>query len=449
MSQPNILYLHSHDTGRYIRPYGYDVPTPNLQALAEEGILMRQAFCTNPTCSPSRASLLTGRWPHCNGMEGLSHRGWKLNDYGHHILHTLREHGYYSALCGVQHIASGDVDRIGYDAVLGRDTGHSGAIEYMAEQFLREPPQRPFFLSVGLRDTHRDWPEPGKDCRQTDPRFVRPPDPIPDTPETRYDMAGYNVDARTLDRKMGIVLDALEEGGLADETLLICTTDHGIAFPRMKCNLEDSGIGVMLILRGPGLPGGEAVDGMVSQVDVFPTVCDYLGVDRPDWLQGVSFLPVLRGEADEVRDELFAEVNYHAAYEPMRAVRTKRWKYIRRWQERPGPVLPNCDEGITKDFWLRRGWKHKAPLREALFDLTFDPHEANNRAGDPECADVLADMRGRLERFMQETDDPLLKGYVEPPDGARVNDEDGISPQQPTRIAGEDWYPTPDSEPGE
>ena len=89
MTPPNILYLHSHDTGRSVQPYGYPVPTPRIQGLAEEGVLFRQAFCAASTCSASRACLLTGQYAHSNGMLGLAHRGWSLNDYHHHIVHTL------------------------------------------------------------------------------------------------------------------------------------------------------------------------------------------------------------------------------------------------------------------------------------------------------------------------------------------------------------------------
>src|ERR1051326_207877 len=115
--RPNFLYIHSHDTGRYIQPYGHAVPTPNLQKLAGQGVLFRQAFNAAPTCSPSRASLLTGMCPHSNGMLGLAHRGFSLNDYKQHIVHTLRAAGYYSALIGLQHIAA-DPAVIGYDRVV-------------------------------------------------------------------------------------------------------------------------------------------------------------------------------------------------------------------------------------------------------------------------------------------------------------------------------------------
>src|SRR6478672_11209420 len=116
-SLPNILYLHSHDTGHYIQPYGYAVPTPNLQKLAGEGFLFRQAFDAAPTCSPARAALLTGQCPHRNGMLGLAHRGFLLNDYNQHLLHWLRPQGYRSTLIGVQHVAK-EAATIGYDEVV-------------------------------------------------------------------------------------------------------------------------------------------------------------------------------------------------------------------------------------------------------------------------------------------------------------------------------------------
>ena len=116
-SLPNILYIHSHDTGRIVlivQPYGHQVPTPNIQLLADQGVLFREAFCAAPTCSGSRASLLTGEYCHQNGMFGLAHRGWKLNDYSKHWVHTLRKAGYQSTMLGEQHIAT-DPDVIGYD----------------------------------------------------------------------------------------------------------------------------------------------------------------------------------------------------------------------------------------------------------------------------------------------------------------------------------------------
>src|SRR5207237_3304245 len=181
-----------------------------------------------------------------------------------------------------------------------------------------------------------------------DARFCLPPAPVPDMPQSRQDMAGYKASARVLDNAVGQVLSALESAGLAENTLVISTTDHGVAFPAMKCNLTDHGFGVSLIMRGPGgFTGGKACDSLVSHLDLFPTICELAGVPGPAWLQGRSLLPILRGEKQEVRDEVTAEVNYHAAYEPKRAVRTGRWKYIRHFGDRPKPVLPSCDAGLS------------------------------------------------------------------------------------------------------
>ena len=124
-----------------------------------------------------------------------------------------------------------------------------------------------------------------------------PPRPSPTPPETRRDMAAYIDAGRTLDAKMGCVFAALRDNGLADNTLVICTTDHGIAFPTMKCNLTDHGLGVMLVLRGPGgFSGGQVVDALVSQVDIYPTVCALAGITLPDHVQGTSLRPLVNGQ---------------------------------------------------------------------------------------------------------------------------------------------------------
>jgi N-sulfoglucosamine sulfohydrolase len=426
--RPNILYIHSHDTGRYIQPYGWNVPTPNLQKLASEGILFRRAFSAAPTCSPSRASLLTGHCPHNNGMLGLAHRGFSLNDYSQHILHWLRPHGYRSTLIGVQHIAK-DPQIIGYDEIVPTRGVHVAQVAPAAVRFLKQSPRQPFFLDVGFHETHREFAPPGP---QEDVRFTEPPVPIPDTPETRQDMAAFHATARILDSGVGAVLDALASAGLAENTLVISTTDHGIAFPAMKCNLTVHGTSVYLIMRGPGgFTGGKVCDAMISHMDLYPTICELLNIEAPHWLQGRSLMPVIRGEKEQIHDELFAEVNYHAAYEPKRAVRTQRFNYIRHFGDRKFPVLPNCDDSLSKNVWLKHGWKNQIVPHELLFDTVFDPNETRNLVADPAYAHVLEEMRARLDAWMQRTNDPLLKGPVKAPPGAVVNDPNGISPKEP------------------
>lgn len=418
---PNILYLHSHDTGRYIQPYGHQIPTPNMQLLADQGLLFRQAFSAAPTCSASRASLLTGRWPHSNGMNGLAHRGWALEDNGQHIVNTLRGAGYWSALVGEQHVSE-DPGVLGYDHVVEIDTHHVDEVAPAAVALLRDRPSRPFFLSIGFFETHREFFEP---TSVRDALYSLPPENLPDTPQTRREMASYKTSARSLDQGVGAVLNALDEHDLDDDTLVILTTDHGLAFPGAKATLTDRGLGVLLIMRGPGgFHGGRVHDGLVSQIDLYPTICELLGIDRPPWLQGRSLMPLVRRERPDVNDAIFAEMTYHAAYEPQRAIRTKRWKYIRRFDDRALPVLPNIDDGPSKDLLIAHGLADRPVAREALHDLIFDPAEAHNLAADPQYADVVAGLRAQLEAWMRDTADPLVDGPIPPPPGAVLNSQD-------------------------
>src|SRR5450432_3878814 len=429
--RPNILYMHSHDSGRYVQPYGHAIPTPNIQRLAEQGILFRKAFCGAPTCSPSRASLLTGQYAHMTGMLGLAHRGFSLNDYSQHLVYTLRKAGYYSALIGEEHLAK-DHRTIGYDQVYPIEGFRAHIAAPIAIDMLSRARTQPFFLSLGFFETHREFLKPGLDH---DAKYALPPAPLPDTPETRRDISAFKASAWDLDQGIGSVLDALDANGLSENTLVICTTDHGIAFPRMKGNLTDHGIGVMLIMRGPGgFTGGKVYDALVSHIDIYPTICDLLEIEQPSWLQGTSLLPLIHDDVEEVHDAIFAEVTYHAAYEPQRAVRTRRWKYIRRFDHHLGPVLPNCDYSPSKDVLMDYGWRERSRPLEQLYDLIFDPNEAHNIANDLSVAVVLEEMRVRLDDWMIRTNDPLLHGPVPAPYGVELNDPDQMSASYPTRF---------------
>jgi N-sulfoglucosamine sulfohydrolase len=249
-------------------------------------------------------------------------------------------------------------------------------------------------------------------------------------------MAAFKASARSLDQGVGAVLNALDEAELADETLVILTTDHGLAFPGAKATLTDRGLGVMLIMRGPGgFHGGRVSDALVSQLDLYPTICELAGIPAPEWLEGRSLMPLLRKEADEVNDALYGEITYHAAYEPQRSVRTRRFKYIRRFdEEHEGPVLPNVDDGPSKDLLVAHGWQEQRLAPEQLYDLVFDPQEAANVAADPAYAEVRAELAARLETWMRETADPLLDGHVDPLPGSALNRPDQCSPDDPTYV---------------
>jgi arylsulfatase A-like enzyme len=415
-----------------VQPYGFQVPTPNIQMLADQGVLFREAFCAAPTCSGSRASLLTGLYCHNNGMEGLAHRGWELHDYGQHWVHALRRGGYHSILVGEQHISK-DPAVIGYDEIVKVGSNKAGDVAPLTIEAMRAAKNtgRPWFMSVGFFETHRDFSAP---TSVRDTLYSLPPGNLPDAPATRRDMAEFKASVRSLDQGVGAVLHALHDLALVDDTLVICTTDHGVAFPGAKATLTDRGTGVLMIMRGPGpFAGGKVVDAPVTHLDVYPTLCEAAGVQAPDWLQGSSLYPLLTGEVERLHEATFAEMTYHAAYEPQRAVRTERWKYIRRFDDFPGPVLANCDDSASKEIWVAAGWADRRVPREQLYDLVLDPTEQDNLAAAPVAREALEDMRRRLDEWMRETADPLLDGPVPAPPGAAVNEQWQISPDEPTR----------------
>jgi N-sulfoglucosamine sulfohydrolase len=310
------------------------------------------------------------------------------------------------------------------------DRSHVELVAPAAVKVLRAGIPEPWFLSVGFFETHRSWFEP---TSVRDSLYSLPPANLPDTPLVREDLAAFKASARSLDQGVGRVLNALHAAGIVDNTLIVFTTDHGLAFPGAKGTLYDRGTGVMLVMRGPGgFLGGKVIDELVSQIDLYPTICELAGIDTPDFAQGCSLLPMMRGEVPSVRDAVFTELTYHAAYDPQRAVRTQRWKYIRFFDDYDRPVLPNVDDSPSKDVFVEAGWGERQVPREQLYDMVLDPEEGNNLAGDPAFEQVRIELAERLERQMRETNDPLLDGPVAAPSGVRLNRQDQLSADEPT-----------------
>ena len=438
----NILYLNTHDIGRVLSVYGQAAETPHLARLAEDCAVFTQCHCASPTCSPSRGALLTGQYPHSNGLIGLSHRGFEING-GHHLAAFLRGHGYETVLSGVQHeTVRGREDTIGYERSLNGDEyfdiplpecekltlqdqmAARNAAEYLRA---RREDDRPFFLAVGFGCTHRAYPKVGEEA---DERYVRVPPHLPSTKETRRDMAAMHLALRTMDACCGEVLDALRESGQYGSTLVIFTTDHGLPMPRMKCCMYDAGTGVALMMKIPGLSQAAGLQhALVSQVDVFPTICEALGLSAPGWLEGVSLMPLLRNEAEQVRQAVYAEINYHVAYQPVRSVRTGRWKLICRGEDGYDRFPPaNVDDSAFKELWNSLGYFRRDLPRWELYDLLLDPQELVNLADEPEYAGTLRDMQEMLLSWQRETHDPLLEeGRVALPPRAICSTPDSYS----------------------
>ncbi|WFB36670.1 sulfatase [Kiritimatiellota bacterium B12222] len=421
MKKPNIIYFHTHDTGRYVSPYGYGVSSPNYLRFAEWGMTFKDMHCVAPTCSPSRAGLLTGQYPHQNGMISLAHKGAELKDIQKHLIHTLKPAGYHTALIGFHHVINWpEYEKLGYDEYISPGAGaKSEKIGPLAVEFLDRHTQdtdQPFFISVGVTETHRPFPE---DIPEKETRYLRPPAPFPDTASFRKDMAGFNILLKQVDTALGSILDYLEAHDMRENTLVIVTTDHGVAFPSMKNNLTDHGTGVLFMLSGPGIPEGQVTDALSLQLDLFPTICDICDIKKPQWLEGKSMMPLLKGDQKDLHDAIFTESNYHGySYHPFRCVRTSRWAYIEGYEDTEWTQFPRSDAGVSDSVWTEFGWGQELAPKTRLYDRLFDPHECNNLSGRTQFSAIEAELKTMLHQHLVKTQDPILDGPIPAPKGA-------------------------------
>lgn len=434
--RPNVVLVHWHDLGTHLWTYGAaGVSSPEVDRLADEGVRFDSAFCATPLCSPARSALMTGRYPHDNGIIGLQHHGWEYGKDVRTLPMLLRDAGYRSANFGMQH-ESLDPARLGYDEVYEAREPTTGwqradTVVDEASTWLSAPERRqePFLAVVGFFEVHR--PYPPEIYPPDDPAGVVVPPFLPDNADTRADLAAFQGSIRVADRAVGRLLDTLRSQGLLDKTWVVFTTDHGMAFPGGKSTLYDPGIRVSLILRPPD--GADYRRGptarLAAHVDVVPTLLGLAGARVPDDVSGISHVDWLRGsELATPRVNVFAEKTYHDAYDPMRAVRTGRWKYIRNWVPGPRLVLPLDIEASQTRAGM--GNAHLAPRADVeLYDLADDPVERTNLAGTPELAEIETDLSQRLEQWQQDTNDPLLAGPTAAPAAFTAPDasDDGFS----------------------
>jgi arylsulfatase A-like enzyme len=419
MRRPNILFMVSHDLGRHLGCYGVaTVRSPNLDRLAAEGVRLSNSFCVAPQCSPSRAALFTGRYPHSNGVMGLTHAGfgWDLNPGERHMADLLREAGYRTALVGVQHERRRAEDTR-YDSVdLCRPVRTAQTVKDRAVACLEEMARgyAPFFLQVGFFEPHRRFDHggatPDREAGVTVPPFVK------DEPSSREDFAAYQGAIRSLDTGVGGILDAVDRLGLRENTLVVFTVDHGMPFPLAKCSLYDPGLEVAFLARWPerGWNGGRVCDPMIPNIDMLPTMLAALGVETPGSVQGRSFLALLDGRPYGRRAEMFAEMTDHDYYDPMRCIRTETHKLIVFFSYAKGYMNPTQQLrplSAENDKWSAR-WPDCRHETVELYDLRSEPWEKTNRAQDPACAETRRRLLARLHDWMVETDDPLLRGAV-------------------------------------
>ncbi len=402
--RPNILLLISHDSGRHLGCYGADVPTPNLERIAGEGLRFDNVFCTAPQCSPSRASLMTGLYPQQHGLMELEHlrERMELRPTCRTLPQLLAAVGYDTRLIGFQH-EHHDARRLGYRADEQTFPLRSAAsLAELVEGYVGAAPGQPFFLSVGFIETHRPFPR-----IEGDGAALRLPSWMADSPTNRRDLLGFRQRAADMDAAIGRIDAALHRAGLTDNTILVYTTDHGTPFDRAKMTLFDAGLETALVVRWPGVtPAGRTCSALLSNVDLLPTLLQALDMPPPEDLAGRSFLPALRGEAFAGRDEVFGALTYHVRYLPQRCIRTRQHKYIRYYDSVGlAPLLP---AGVVADTVIAP--EHVAG--EALYDLDADRCERSNLAGAPKHRARRNELATRLDAWLDATDDPIREGPV-------------------------------------
>ena len=425
---PNIVLFHCHDLGQFLHCYGVKtVQTPNLDALAATGVRFAHSFCTAPQCSPSRSSIFTGRYPHSNGVMGLCHSNfaWDLHPAERHMAQILKDAGYATWGVGVVH-ETRDVQRCGYDGYdANAFAAHAVTSAIGRLEALKAQP-KPFFLCVGTIEPHRlPNPEPphenyflGKHLQPDEALGVAVPGYLKDTPGTRRELAELQGAVRHVDENFGRLMQALERLNMLENTLVIFTTDHGVAMPRAKCSLYDPGMQVALLLRYPGRHGwhgGVVHQPLVSNMDLLPSIMELIGVERPASLHGQSFLPLLEGGAYAARPALFFEITYHDYYDPRRGIRTATHKLIANFTTAPAFMDPSQCWRPRADVVVPENHATAYHPHVELYDLVADPNEQVNLAGKPEHAQVQKELADRLWQHLAETSDPILQGAVTSP----------------------------------
>ncbi len=424
---PNIILFITHDLGQYLSVYDsivnpVSIKTPNLDRIAKKGVYFTNYFCSAPQCSPSRASIQTGKYPHQHGVMGLIKEGWKL-DTSFTMPKFFNQLGYTTNLIGFQHETK-DVDQLGYSYISKRKMVYKYSCSLIEGKFIEFLEKnafigKPFFLNIGVCECHRPFRLFGTPI---DFKRVKNPPYLPDTKVIRKEMAEFYGSVIEVDKCVGKLYKKLESIGINKNTLFIFTTDHGIDMPRAKCTLYDPGLKTALLMYYPDsnlLNGGKIINSLISNIDLLPTLIDLFGFPEkyPD-IEGKSFLHLLNEESEKFRTEIFAEKTYHTIYDPIRCIRTEKYKYIRNFE---GSDVSNHLFHIPNDTHSYKSIRSiKTELiglrpKEELYDLEKDPIEKNNLIKDPNYKDIVRELRAKLEYWMKRTNDPLIKGRVDPP----------------------------------
>ena len=431
--RPNFVFIIADDISYDdLGCYGsVDARTPHIDALAEEGLLFTNAYLTASSCSPSRSSIITGRYPHNNGDASELHRpiSWHIPSFPG----MLRNAGYYTALAGKDHMTwhpapEGEsaptepfVKKYG-SKVKGNSGGHGNWLTAIDES----PADKPFFLWLAALDAHRVWD--GKHewdealyGPKYDPQSLTLPPAFIDSPDTREDFAAYLLEVTRFDYFVGQVVERLKKKHLFQETYLFVVADNGRPFPRAKTRLIDDGMKTYFIATGPSITSpGKISRSVVSVIDIAPTVTELAGLEEPETFQGRSLTPIFADAAASIRPFAFSEHNWHDYEAHGRSIRDGRWLYIE--NNRPELALQGPADSAKSPTYqdILVAAESSDPLTPAqadvllaprpdfeLFDTLGDPHQIYNLADEPSFASVRERLASALAHWSEETADSV------------------------------------------
>lgn len=429
---PNIVFFIADDVSwNDYGCYGNSAArTPNIDRLAADGIRFDRAYLTASSCSPSRSSIITGRYPHNNGKAAELHR--PISGHLPWFPEVLKQSGYYTALSGKHHMTStqpsnGTAPRpTAFDHVdNGKSKGDtSGSANWLSVTQDR-PKDKPFFFWFASYDAHRGWDADGQ-WKENEygpmhqPADVIVPPFLSDDRKTRQDLASYYNEVTRFDHRIGVVVDELRRQGVLDDTLIYVLADNGRPFPRAKTRLHDSGMKTALVAHWPqGIAWRGASEQLVSVIDLAPTVLSIAGCDIPESMQGVSMKPLFSDASSSIRKYAFSEHNWHDYEAFGRSVRHE--NYLLVFNQRPYLAWQGPADSVRSDSHQQlRALRDSGNLSKAqadvflsprptvaLYDVQSDPHQLDNLAGQSEHAETEEHLVSVLEEWMKATADSV------------------------------------------
>jgi N-sulfoglucosamine sulfohydrolase len=413
--RPNVVLIIADDVSPDFSCFGGQVNTPNIDQLAAHGVRFENAYVTASSRSPSRNSIITGRYPHNTGAPELH---MDLPE-GHFMFpKALKEAGYYCVLSGKWHM--GKATRPAFDLIIseGYAKDPTGAARWI--QCLQERPMdKPFFMWFASLDAHRPW-ETDSLGIPFEPTKVILPTGVPDTPKTRQDVASYYDEVQRFDRYVGGVINELKQQGVYENTLIILLGDNGRPFPRNKTTLYDNGMKTPLIVHWPEgkFNSGALSPSLVSAIDIAPAILEAVGLPIPPQIQGSSLLSICRNPETEIHPFIFGERNWHVQRACGRMVRWGNFVYIRDFT--PGCYsfqMVDYNTGSYAELLRLRTKGNLSPeqaeafstnrAEEMLFNVASDPQQLVNLVGNPKYEEELEFLRTTLLAWQNRTGDSI------------------------------------------